>query len=193
MATDEQKRLFKRIVVSQGDLQQARECAHHILRLDLHSSTDKKGRSLLKLLTRILRFDLYSTPRENRSLLKCLNTALVISYTRPFSGNKGSADVRKKLPSEYLDALPEEQRHLHEELIEIRNRDQAHSDAGGLDMTVRVSKIGPDPLAIPIGRNTIAPLSRETVQQVIELIDCLQGKLSEEHIRIQATLEEGEF
>lgn len=193
MASDEEKRLFKRIVVSQVDLQQARECAHHILRLDLHS-TDRKGCSLPKFLSRILRIGLPSTSdRENRSLLKCLNTALVISYTRPFSGNKGSADVRKELPAGYLDVLSEEQRHLHEELIEIRNRDQAHSDAGGLDMTVRVSKIGPVPLAIPIGRNTIAPLSRENVRQIRELIDCLLGKLSEEHIRIQGTLEEGTF
>ena len=167
---DEERRLFKRIVVSSVDLQQAGECAHHILRLGLHSSTD----------------------REDRSLLKCLNTALVIAYTRPFSGNKGSADVRKRLPSEYLDVLSDEQRQLHDELLRIRDQDQAHSDAGGLDMTVRVSRVGSILMAIPIRRNAIAPLAKGTVEQAVELIDCLQGKLAEEHVRIQETLKEGE-
>ena len=173
MVTDEDRRLLKRITASIADLWEAKDCARHILRLDLHSARD----------------------REDRSLLKCLNTALVVSYVRPFSGNACSEDVQGKLPPDYLNVLSDRQRRLHRELRTKRNQDQAHTDGRTLDMTVNLqqpTECAPFSLPWISGRNPIAPFSRETVGEIIELIDCLQGKLFEEQTRILDTLEEGE-
>ena len=153
-----------------ADLGHAAECARQILQRDLHSATE----------------------REDKRLLRCLNTALIVSYARPFSGNKGSPDVRKKLPPEYLDVLSDEQRKLHNYLVESRNQDHAHSDAKGMDMTVRVATIRSVPIAVPISRDGSAPLPRESAVAVAELIKSLEGRLVQEQIRIQGTLEEGE-
>ena len=132
---DEERRLFKRIVQSEDDLDHAAECAEQILQRDLHSAT----------------------AREDRCLLRCLNTALIVSYVRPFSGNRASPDVRKALPAEYLDVLSDEQRQLHDQLIELRNRDHAHSDPKGRSVSVGVQKVGDGVLAIPLSRDAFAP------------------------------------
>ena len=167
---DEERRLFKRIAQSLTDLDHAAECARQILQRDLHSATD----------------------REDKRLLPCLNTALIVSYARPFSGNKASPDVRQKLPPECLDVLSDDQRKLHNHLLESRNQDHAHSDPTGMDMTVRVSTVLSVPIAIPISRDASAPLSRESVAAVADLTKSLKVRLGQEQIRIQGILKEGE-
>jgi hypothetical protein len=167
---DEGRRVLKRIIQSDDDLAHAAECAEQILQRDLHSAT----------------------AREDKRLLRCLNTALIVSYVRPFSGNRGSPDVRKTLPAEYLDVLSDEQRQLHEQLIELRNRDHAHSDPQGRSASVGVQNFGDGVLAITLGRDAFAPLPRESVERVAELIVRLRAKLAEEQVRIQGTLKAGE-
>jgi hypothetical protein len=163
---DDGRRVFKRIVQSDHDLADAAECADQILQRNLHSAT----------------------AREDKRLLRCLNTALIVSYARPFSGNRSSPDVRRSLPAEYLDVLSDEQRRLHEQLVEARNRDHAHSDPQGRSVSVRVPKVGDGVLAIPLSRDASAPWPRESVEKVAELIARLRGKLAEEQVRIQDTL-----
>lgn len=167
---DEEKRLFKRIVQSEQDLDHAAECAEQILTLDLHSSAT----------------------RADKRLLRCLNTGLIVSYVKPFSGNRGSADVRKSLPSEYIDILSDDHRRLHDQLIASRKCDHAHSDPKGRSVSVEVQKVGDGGLTIPRGRDACAALSRDSVEEVAKLIQRLQAKLSEEHVRIQGVLEAGE-
>jgi hypothetical protein len=162
--------LLKRIIHSDVDLAHAAECAEQILQRDLHSATT----------------------REDERLLRCLNTALVVSYARPFSSNRGSSDVRKTLPADYLDVLSYEQHQLHKQLMELRNRDQAHSDPQGMSVSVGVQSFGDGGLAIPVGRDALAPLPRESVERVAEIIVRLRAKLAEEQIRIQNTLQAGE-
>ena len=167
---DENKRLLKRIIQSENDLIHAAECAEQILMRNLHSS---------------LSFD-------DERLLRCLNTALFVSYARPFSINHASDDVCKDLPGKYLRVFSKEQRLLHDQLIEARNRDHAHSDPKGRQTKINVQKWGEATFALPIGRDAFAPLPRKSVERVVELIECLQAKLAEEHIRIQNTLEDGD-
>jgi hypothetical protein len=167
---DEQKRLFKRIVQSEEDLAHAAECAEQILQRDLHSAIK----------------------REDKRLLRCLNTALMVSYVRPFSHNRGSSDVRKALPDEYLSVLSSEQRQLHDQLIASRNRDHAHSDPRGRSVSVRAHEIGDGSLVIPLSRDAFAPWPREMIASVADLIERLRAKLTEEHARIQDAFKAGE-
>ena len=55
----------------------------------------------------------------------CLLRDIVVSYCRPFSGNKG-----KKISTHTLNkkVVPKELRILHDELVEIRNQLFAHTD-----------------------------------------------------------------
>ena len=167
---DEEKRLFKRIVQSSADLYHAAECAEQILLRDLHSAT----------------------AHEDKRLLRCLNTALIVSYARAFLKNKASCDVRKRLPTEYLDVLSDEQRQLHCHLIESRHQDHAHSDPKGMDMTVQVRKLGNSKFPVSISRDASAPWEKMSIEKVVELIRCLQAKLTQEQIRIHEILKDGE-
>lgn len=167
---DEQKRLFKRIIQSEQDLDHAADCAEQILQRNLHSVT----------------------AREDKRLLRCLNTALIVSYVRPFSSNRGGPDVRKALPAEYLEALSDEQRQLHDQLVALRNRDHAHSDPLGRSASVGVERLGDGVSAITLGRDAFAPLTRQQTERVAELIQRWRLKLSEEHLRIQGALKVGE-
>ena len=94
------------IVHAKDDLAHAAECVEQIVQRDLHSATN----------------------REDERLLRCLNTAVIVSCVRPFSRNSGSSDICKALPTEYLRVLSPRERQLHDQQITLRNRDHAHSD-----------------------------------------------------------------
>lgn len=169
-ALDDKKRLFKRIIHSLDDLQHAAECADQILQRDLHSATAD----------------------ADKLLLRALSTSLIVSYGRPFSGNRASLDVQKMLPRRYLNSLSEDRLRLHKNLMEARNRDHAHSDPAGRDLTVGAAGTQGIVLAIPIMRNAFAPWPRETIQRVRDLISVLLAKLSEDYLEIQKELKVGE-
>ncbi len=166
----EDRKLFKRIVQAEADLSHARECAEQILDRKLHSAT----------------------VHADKRLLRCLNTALIVSYWTPFSGNRGSEDVRKHLPSEYLQVLSDEQRRVHEQVGRARKKDQAHSDSDSRSVKVTVANVGNDPLAIPVSRDAHAPLSKDMVEELALMIKLLRAKLSEEHVRLQKKMTPGE-
>ena len=167
---DEGRRVLKRLIQSDQDLAQAAECAEQILQRNLHSATS----------------------REDARLLRCLNTALIVSYARPFSHNRASPDVRKTLPTDYFDVLSDEQHRLHEQLIQLRNRDHAHSDPQGRSTLAGIQNFGEGAVAMPASRDALAPLPRELVKRVADLIDRLRAKLADEQVHIQEALPVGE-
>ena len=168
MATDEEKRLLKRIIISQWDLRQAADCLSEVLNRNLHDSPSEK------------------------TLLKCLNTAFVVSYARPWTKNHGW-DVRARLPKRYLSVLSKNQRDLHQEIITSRNRDQAHSDESGSCLMVHTMKMCDNIVANPYGNNPLTPWPRKSMEEVSEIIHALDLKLVEEQCRIQETLTSGEI
>ena len=160
MAVDKSP-LVKRIFQSLIDLNQAHECARQILQRDLYSSREP----------------------SDRALMSCLLTALVITYARPFMKSRGKA-MLPKLPSEYLELLSEEQKKLHKNLIDLRNQTQAHSDSRALDVSVIMNDI--DGFTYDsIHRFSQGALVSRTLfhppefllKEIVELIDCLRGKL----------------
>ena len=163
MAVDK-SRLVKRVFQSLVDLNQAHECARQILRRDLYSSQDP----------------------SDRALINCLLTALVVSYARPFMKSRGKT-MLPKLPSGYLEVLSEEQKKLHKNLVDLRNQTQAHSDSKALDISIITNTIGTFSYDSIHRFSQGAIVSRTLFQppaflleEIVELIDCLRGKLLED-------------
>ncbi len=166
MSTEEDEKLFKRIIVSQWDLQQAERCV--TMMLDILATGKEK---------------------ESKDCLKALQTAWTVAYSRPFIKNYGSEIMDPILPELFLGDLSEEQRKLHRWILDTRNKDQAHSDGRVADMTIHVTEIQGIKTAIPHLRNSLAPWGRESLEQALEIIQAVIAKTGEEHCRIQETFD----
>lgn len=75
-------------------------------------------------------------------LLLALNTALVVTYARPFVSSRGTSVAEKALPGSLLRAFTSEEREFHELLIQLRNREVAHTDADYLELSIEVFEDG---------------------------------------------------
>lgn len=70
--------------------------------------------------------EVQDTP-DNDQLRQALWESLVVTYGRAFIGGKGhSGQTRYRLPPDFLEAMTKEQRAIHEELLDVRNRHVAH-------------------------------------------------------------------
>ena len=72
--------------------------------------------------------------------LKCHETAMIVSYARPFSDSKGGVP---RLSLKMCRAqLTGKQQELHERIIKLRNKVVAHSDADMMRMVSTVRDVG---------------------------------------------------
>jgi hypothetical protein len=67
-------------------------------------------------------------PKENRHLVIALNMAAIVAYARPFLDSRGKL-AHNRLPGKVLKILSEDERAVHETVLEDRNTMMAHSDA----------------------------------------------------------------
>ncbi len=101
-------RMYRRLYLSYNDLEEAQATIEELLRARI-PITRKTAPS---------------------PLLMALTTALVVAYARPFVNSRGqSSFAEKSLPGSLLRVLTSKQRGIHDFLIEMRNREVAHSDA----------------------------------------------------------------
>lgn len=110
-------RLYRRLWLTTIDLEEAKGAINEIL-------------------TRNLR-----RPGTHRPtvLLQSLTTALVVAYTRPFVTSRGDSTVADKtVPGSLLRVFTSEERAFHDEVIKIRNREVAHSDADLLQIALEI-------------------------------------------------------
>ena len=151
--------LLKRIILSIGDLYLADMCVQQILHRELYSSSDIR----------------------ELELLECLLAALVVSYARPFSHNKGEPHVASQLPHEYLEVLSPEQRRLHNSLKTLRNQAYAHSDPEAVNAILQsfvTSKgLTGSVVSSPRSKHIKWIESKQHVEKIGELIACLQKDL----------------
>jgi len=70
---------------------------------------------------------------------KCFETTAIVAYSRPFSESRGSVPrLSMKMIGVRLD---EQQQALHDEIIQLRNRVIAHSDAAMMRMVARIAHV----------------------------------------------------
>ena len=112
-----QLRLYRRLWLSRIDLHEAKSSIAEILKSNLP----------------------FPRRREPSALLVALTTALVVSYARPFVNARGhSAVAERTVPGKLLRVFTSRERELHDALVEMRNREVAHSDADVLEMSIEL-------------------------------------------------------
>jgi len=168
----QEERLLKRLVISQNDLHHAQWYANLILAKKLH----------------------HSTLNEDKYLHRGLNTALIVSYWRPFSNNISPKKKKKsekkedaiiRLPENYLTEYTAEENNLHHQIGELRNHEVAHSDADSHQVQINILNRGGVSLAIPISRNAYIPIDQSKTEMVRYMIEKLLLRISKEQIRLQ--------
>ena len=128
---------------------------------------------------------------RHRDLLRCLNTALIVSYWRPFSANRNTSDERSSLPEKrFLKAYTAEERAIHQHIERYRDRDHAHSSRRPLHPGVG-SVMNEVAIPWPTGRDQLAPLPEDWVVRLEVMIEKLDALVSSECQRIQQTLDPG--
>ncbi len=147
-----ERRLYKRLVISYHDLAEARNYLFRLLGEDGTVAPDP----------------------ADKVLRSALQTAFIVAYARPFSGNKAAEDVLPDIPGQFVRQLTPEQRALHSEVIRRRNEEFAHSDPSAADVSIYVSDIDTTPrYATPVSSVTRAPLSGEELRTVDALCERL--------------------
>lgn len=153
-------RLYRRLWLTDVDLEEAKGAINEILRRDLRRPSSNKP-----------------TP-----LLQSLTTALVVAYCRPFVMSRGNPTYADRtVPGSILRVYSAPERAFHEELLLMRNREVAHSDADLLQILLDI---------FPDGHGAVSkvvrdPLSRPQLRALLRMIDKLEAELENrfEHLR----------
>ncbi|URK18401.1 hypothetical protein M9H61_02520 [Thalassospira sp. GO-4] len=103
-SSEEKLEFLRRLIVSQADLQIASSA---LAFLEVEESRK------------------YSKPELRK--LKCFETTFIVAYARPFSANKGGR-YRSLSPKRLGFNWSDEERHMHDYIIGLRNKIYAHSD-----------------------------------------------------------------
>ncbi len=150
-AQEAQARLYRRFCITRIDFQETRDTLDELLRLRL--------------------------PLPRRSLpsplLQALTTALIVSYARPFVPSRGLSIAEKAVPGSLLRRLTADERKSHDLMIDLRNREVAHSDADRLEITIRAFP-GGDFFVL---RTTRAPFLRKDLQHLRRIVVKLEKEL----------------
>ena len=151
-ALQTQLRLYRRLYISRIDLEEARATTEDLLARRI------------------------ALPRSKRPspLLMAMNTALVVSYARPFVHSRGQSEVAEKaVPGILLRGLTAREREMHEALITMRNTEVAHSDADILEMSLEVFEGGDG----AIFRSSREPFRRPVLRAILKLVEKLENAL----------------
>lgn len=142
-------RLYRRLWLSRVDLEEAKATIDEILRSKIPFPRSKPPNALLMALT----------------------TALVVSYARPFINSRGqSAVAERTVPGSLLRVLTSHERMLHDELLEIRNREVAHSDADILELSLKLYSDGEGAI-LRTARDPIRRVELRAIRRMIEKVE----------------------
>lgn len=111
--------------------------------------------------------------RPPSGLLLALNTALVVAYARPFVNSRGVSVAEKAVPGSLLRVLSSEEREFHEALVDIRNKEVAHSDADFIELFIELNDGGDGGIL----RATRQPLKRPAIRALIRMIEKIDGEI----------------
>lgn len=161
-----QMRLYRRLYLARIDLDEARAAAEELL---------------------VRRIQL---PRRKPPvpLLMSLTTALVVSYARPFvASRRNSLIAETTVPGVLLRTLSRDQRQRHDALIDLRNKQVAHSDAEVLEMHIRLIPDGD----VGIFRAPRSPFRRDALRSILRIIAKLEDAIDMKCEELRAELPNG--
>ncbi|MEI7774254.1 MAG: hypothetical protein WCK17_05730 [Verrucomicrobiota bacterium] len=138
-------RLYRRLYLSYNDLDQAKATVEELLRARL------------------------PLPRRDppSDLLMSLTTALVVAYARPFVNSRGESKfAERSVPGSLLRVLTSRQREAHDYLLNVRNREVAHSDADRSEIYLKLYSNGHGAI-LRIARATFRRSELRNIHRVI--------------------------
>ena len=121
--------------------------------------------------------DLQSMSKTYDDDSRAFTTAIVVTYARPFSGNRDREGRRDPVNANYVEALEEKARAIHDRIVELRNTAFAHSDAKHHDVQIHETK--GDGLTT-FSHDPLVPLEKSEVEALlsnIEVFKALNKKL----------------
>lgn len=124
-------------------------------------------------------------PRENRILLETLNSAMIVTYCRPFLGNRGEV---LNIPARFIRDLSDDEREVHQVAMDDRNQVLAHSDGGAWKMTPGFVELYGRNLLLPYHRGVHRPLFRKTTERLRDLALELRDATFTERERLEEEL-----
>lgn len=155
-------RLYRRLWLAQVDLEESKAALDEILRARIR------------------------IPRRERPppLLLSLTTAMVVAYSRPWVYSRGQSVAERTVPGSLLRSLTSRQREAHEFLVDLRNKEVAHSDADILDLHLRL---------YPGGHSAILRTRREAfrrseLQYIRRIIEKLEAAIESQCEELRMTL-----
>lgn len=158
-------RLYRRLWLAQIDLEEAKAALDEILRARI------------------------AIPRSELPppLLLSLTTALVVAYARPWIYSRGQSVAERTVPASLLRCLTSRQREAHDYLIDLRNKEVAHSDADILDLHLQL---------FPDGHSAILRTSREAFRRselkyMRKIIEKLEAAIEHRCEELRADLPNG--
>ena len=150
-------RLYRRLWLSRIDLEEARDVASELLMRKI------------------------PVPRTKpmSGVLLALNTALVVSYARPFVSSRGTSLADKALPGSLLRDFSSDEREFHEVLIHLRNKEVAHTDADLLELTIEVFKDGDGGIFRPTRHPFRRPALHALHRMILKVDRAIQARCEE--------------
>lgn len=145
-------RLYRRLHLSYNDLDEAKATVEELLRARL------------------------PVPRREppSALLMALTTALVVAYARPFVNSRGESKfAERSVPGSLLRVLTSRQREIHNYLLNVRNREVAHSDADRSEIYLQLYPNGHG----AIFRAARAPFLRAELKDIHRIITKLMKEV----------------
>ena len=155
-------RLYRRLWLAKLDLEEAKDIASNLL-------ATKIGLPRMK---------------PASGLVLALNTAVVVAYARPFVSSRGSSVAEKAVPGSVLRVLTSAERQFHDALIDVRNKEVAHSDADYVELFLELSPEGDGGIL----RATRQPLRRPAVRVLIRMIGKLELEIEGRCEQLRTTL-----
>jgi len=129
---------------------------------------------------------------EDDVLCRALSEAIVISYSRPFSGygKKKIPELKKEFK---VTKFTESEEKMHERVLRLRHKVIAHSDEDSYGVNFHISKLGDLNIAFPTQRRIPTLLSIEDIYIIKKCCSKIEEYLFEEQVRITNILPEGRY
>lgn len=166
MLTDREKKQFRRLVLTSIDLEQASSWGHYILENNLWDESVS----------------------SNKDLARGVQTAMIVAYIRPFSGNNKTEDTLHRPMLPLKSVLTDEQWKLHKCIHNRRNTVFAHSDSDVRDLEISVSNINGQKFVLPISNNPYVMRNEGELRDFLDLVETVSGAVSDRIIELQEKL-----
>ena len=170
-------KLLSRLLISYNDFHHASRIASYILEHRLHDKVNRlHGRRRYRI----------------KLLWEALNSAMIVAYCRPFSGNDpGPTDTLGNLPGRFLKGLSAEELEVHQTALNDRNQLLAHSDSEAWNMRPFFFKgASGSPLLVPLHSDVRAPLVHDSVDVLQRLCGKLMDRIADERAILENELAE---